>query len=887
MSLKLKISPSYDYKPELQGHNADKWLQDALETLDARNVQLKLGAKNTTTTYDSQDLAELFGMSTLDASETLRVNGNTVYLNEIKSFIDDILANTHVQNQVFDLRIERELAQALRIGNSHFDYALDIEKAKLLAPNYDLVPVITAAMMGKEPASPSRDFSENETVLSITGLSSEEMVKLLSATRGSRRVVDRMRKVDAFAAFSFAHDGIDSIDWSERAFEARESVPYFQLGIENNRREWDAENGEWGVDYGTDYNEDVYYKGFRENAPNDDILARSNKVLRHRIRRNSPEEVRRTLVQVKTMHGVDEDGQKIAHKIDERYSSSETNNHEAMANMVRTGTRRGEAVRTISHLFHQLNDEGYLKNEAGESEGVVFQPASVVQSKRSRFHHTCVGQYQMQVLLNYCRSNVEYLKSHVPTNTSLSSQSKKDFTNAIEDFSDENRLAIYLQEHVDTEGLNQKVDATQIGSILSGQINDRAPTTLAYQHVLAKGFKELSDTIHDYSNQYAATIAETENYDDAFDLVDELRLHLRDSNPSSSLTTIGRSGTLEIPLSDFDEILAISDEGVKRSRAWEVVSKFSEWLVDAEGNDILRTLTQDDAIHTLEAIRAFVMEEHIKILGRQAATAGSMSKGLYFDQLARSMDAGPSSSDFTILTFDQVRYFEPDEWEKLTTDEQRWQRPIENAEAYHGDVVVECQVESNQIARFTRARLKAERKNFLLYIACAKAAKDEGWKIGDGPISKALLRKSFEDVRESIFNFDASKAGVATKEDLLNVYLREVEEVESQNVDYRSELSSAIQSKFNDFQMPKMNAGTINTKEFLEDLNLAPIDVEQILFEETSSRFLMDQLKKTTDTLAGLARRKVRREARRAGFDVEWEPATSSKGEKAISLLPA
>ncbi len=914
---KLNISRGFEFYPsklEWDGNGprqTDAWLEAAARTCEANGIKITLGQGLDSLVLTPDRIR--FDLATYDPNTNSQNELHKILRNVggdsfdgLFQILDDILKDAgHHNGKHFDLRYDMPLAKLLRLGDGNIDtYGPSTTATTNQLVEYGIVQGLNVdsrrrrANGGRVP----RNFSESEAVSHIGGLNSRQRASLMNLERGGRRVVDRMRNITEYGFFHLDHTNPEEIDWSRRAHETRMQSPYYTLAVEAGRVEIDENDGRWEPDYGTDLNEDVYYRAFLQGQPNVDLLKKNNISFRHRIRRDNADQIRRVMFQMKHQQGVTKDGDKLAQKIDQRIDgwSVESGDeegifgdraHHQLQRMVQSGElANGDMMVTTESLLNTLVTSGALDISSTDVSMLEMEPAALVQSKRSRFHQRELNLNHTTALRDYATkrlsSFIERLgnDSTIPTDIAdkliLSCESALDLSHLAKEF-----LSTLDNQHEYEEAkrLGQKLfvyeeDPTPAPDLSQSPLVEQQDRSTARLKLKAADFyamemSVLHDNIRSLRDELSGANEHDQYLGDAY--IDYCREGIASTKNALAI---------------LEKLESTGDPNARVDAITSMLEDFALYLEAEESDASLVGLSRDRLLRSFQAIRRGVQHADLATLARQVETSGMMIQSQAFECLRASYGIpkiprpsfGATAGDANIITFDQVRYFEPEQWAAMSESERSWEEGVFSVEPYHADVVIECQVEWDVIQSYRREEHHQDLLFACLYQAAAKVLSEQHEKGLPLNISSSALSTLMEHNVDSLhhklknqWNPESASTWDDENEKALQILGNpEIKETFDQwlieNLPHRvTDLeSTSIDPKIANFRSEHAR------------------NLEAFVADDKMVDFMLKEVIESTRLMTRMAERKIERELERAGFDqAEWSPSVSSKGETAINEL--
>jgi len=256
--------------------------------------------------------------------------------------------------------------------------------------------VSDATFSGLGQNSNRRDFTEIESFWQASGLSQQDMARLVRVKQGgnSRPVWHRMARGRFAESFTLGGSsqseelGVDKMPWDEESHKNRELAP-LMLAIESRQfRAPTTPTERYEVEVGRDYFVDRYFDTDGFDLTKNRIIARA------RMRFDAPAKIRRTLLQGKIVSGFDEFGLKKAAKFDTRKDYGSDENYESLFEKLDKSMLTGinyasgdtsSAVEAIMKAFNFLKEKK-LTTTFNNAEAMLLSPKAVIMSIRGRYH---------------------------------------------------------------------------------------------------------------------------------------------------------------------------------------------------------------------------------------------------------------------------------------------------------------------------------------------------------------------------------------------------------------------------------------------------------------------------------------------------------------------
>lgn len=894
MAVNIHIKRGREFRNDLyQSKHREAWLEAVGKELENKGVALKLGqGAGAVTVHNNLELLNFYKEYKSDpdamAVKVGLPKGRELseYMADLMQALDDVVKDTtHIDpGSVIDLSSDGQLAKTLGMVDAHLRYASSrTELGKALAKPEGTMSVLGVQMSKSEikPSDPlegmtfmdastfasgslskGRSSQEFETVRRLGGLDAADIVKLARTDRGGKTAFQRMRKARDSEAFAIGYDysnNFDKVPWNKNAHATREALPFTSLTVEDGRLAVDEKNGRREVSQGTDYFADTYYKAKDLKDPKADALLENGIMVRARIRYDNPGSPRRILVQSKVGSGVDENGMKAAAKADIRDDSPSAKEIADMDNMVRSGKSDwggsyygSRPIEAMSNVYHGLKEKGALQ-DAGEHKDVLLLEAGAnVFSIRSRYHLNETNSAAINKLFSAGQGWIDEVKNLIDASENPS------------DFAEISQQAEALKDHSAIlerarEGLAE-LDGKKPDEITMADVNkywprasswgsSKSPTDADHRKVVAEA---LSAAYHDFAASFddqRKDIAAAKGGDvKKWRLADAFFEFAKVENKSLFSTT-----TVKPFIEYFDKQLAGPDKDA-------FVSKFATWLKEEKAEPALSEATDKDA--ALAMLRKNLVNEHLDILHRQVEAAGTAATQLWFNE-ARDAYAhiNPQTNNFLIDTFDFVSDIKPEDWQALSEDQRNGKAEIPADKIYNADIISEVQIELGyekpytEAIRKAKAALQGARASIFVDYALANAADSQ---------VEANKPESFVAFQNEILALPD-----AERNELLN------------------KINTFAQDKGSILKLTSEDLQALDAKQITGARRGQSYDSHAGLQKTLETdQFIWNQLIHAQEYIADLRGRRVKKEAKRAGFDgLTWEHSDMSKGTKALRLL--
>jgi hypothetical protein len=681
------------YESDLPG-----WLQEAGDRLAAREVTLRLSDKlQITGGADLRALQERAGTDLRGLAADLGVGVRSVgnYLADLHQLVDDLLApGTQTQRGVIDAAPGSELGRAIGLDRARTDYGAPTTRAGQLSAaevlrlrgvelsaqaveKLDLTDKVymDSATFGGQRTSSDRSSVELEVVKQIGGLDSQALLSLARAERGGRSVFDRMAKPVHAEALSLGYSGlgIDEMRWDADAHALREQNAYVSLTVEPGRFRKDAGSGEWEVTVGKDYNIDRYY-----DTP-DHALLGSEMSLRTRVRMDTPGEIRRILVQSKLGSSVDENGVKSAEKKDIRVDMAKWEEAEKLDEAVRSGLNRitrwepGRPIEAVQAVYEGLKDKDLLPDIGEKKDVLLLEEKAVIFSTRNRYHLNFTSESAIKGLIESCgKPMIGRARELAEASTRLDPAAKAELVAMARGLEDGSLLARACEAELRKLDPAMTVDPTSVQALLPEAPGAADKLSVFKRQVVADAQSRL------YHELAAKLAGAARDISGSGRRAREMAAGFKDWQ--KSVDPALRAKTTARPFVDALERLQSSAELDAQLAAYNAYAQQNRHPEIGRGD--------------LERLSWGLVEEDLGVMSRQIEAAGSAGQALWFRQAAGAFVPGRSEwGNFLIDTFDLAEAVKPEEFDRLTQDQQHGKEKIPQDKVFRASIVNELQIE--------------------------------------------------------------------------------------------------------------------------------------------------------------------------------------------------
>ncbi len=547
-----------------------------------------------------------------------------------------------------------------------------------------------------------RDSVELEAAMTVSGITGAKLHEVLNSTDSrDRTVFSRLAKARIMEAFTYSYN-IDEMPWDSDSHKAREGLPLLPLSIESDRYTPDADSGERELNLGTDIMDDIYFDSF------DYRLTRSDQILRGRIRWDTADSVRRLLVGAKFGSFVDENGLKRASKLDVRTeggSHKDTIEFDVMRGKV-NWNGSDSPLEPVKEVYSRLNESNRLPDIGNERDVLVLDPKVHIRSTRARMHLDLAQQNAMRGFYNTGRQRIGEIRSlaqaaidegRVSGQTLTNVQALIDFANGLtsnELIAERARAALLAVDSGMTVSVANIGLPDQLGSAASNLLDLEKNRIVA--DTVDELFHEFGSMVDDLDREMTGTSGLG---NDEFVPMFVVWQRSVDASLKVKRTTnafLARYESIDAASNKADQIAAFNAFGQQELAANNKDFEDFKTVTDAIWGDLGKHL-------------AF---ETTKTNQRQVESAGSMAKGLWFDQARETYV--PSSSrpfgNFIIDTMDMTEMLTREEWLGLSADEQKISSLFDPAKVFHTVLVNEVQIELGNEAPYVErvAELKTK-----------------------------------------------------------------------------------------------------------------------------------------------------------------------------------
>ncbi|MBW2460496.1 MAG: hypothetical protein JRH11_02535 [Deltaproteobacteria bacterium] len=502
-----------------------------------------------------------------------------------------------------------------------------------------------------------RDNVELEATYTATGVTGALLREILVATddRG-RTTFSRIRKNSDLEAFTYGY-GVDEMPWDRDSHSTREDMPYVMLSIEPGRFDPDEATGIRELSLGTDIMDDTYFdtQGF-------DLLHRQLS-LRGRARWDDATTIRRLLIASKSGSTVNEEGIKSAAKIDVRigYPSAQqiaSLNFDVMRGTVDWGGS-DTPVEAIRSIYERLSGDGVLLDMQGHQGVLLLEPMAHLRSTRSRLHFNEASLYDIQRLHT---AGTERIASAVATAEEMLAADT--VTGADVDVL--TNLVAFGKGIIDRSLVAERANQDLVAAGLPGTYDaSTVPMPASFGRVTgAEQVEEhriVAEAISDLYHEFADVI------DDADRIFADSRDRAWDDHGDyyvawvqSQDHALARKTVIEPYLTRYESMTA--ETHMAAFNTWGAAQR-------ADGNEDFEEFDEIDAAGW-DAMGNSLRLEMYKVHKRIVEASGTMARALWFDEAREYYVPGSSRNpgNFFIDTTDMTDMVSHQEWLTLTRD---------------------------------------------------------------------------------------------------------------------------------------------------------------------------------------------------------------------------
>jgi peptidoglycan hydrolase-like protein with peptidoglycan-binding domain len=546
----------------------------------------------------------------------------------------------------------------------------------------------------------ARDAVELEVVNGVTGVEPAKLLDALRSTNAAGRTAyQRLRKSDSSEAFTLGYSGmgLDEMRWDADAHRMREKNKYVSLTIESGRYEPDPRTGVRELSLGTDKMDDTYYDTKDFDLTKNDISVRG------RARWDTDTEIRRILIGVKVGSEIDEFGIKRAAKTDVRNDGASKEEIALLDADVRTGTThwdgRAEAVKPLKGVYDALAAKGLLP-DVGPHEGVLeLEPKVHIRSIRSRFHLNETDLGSMQKLYAECGAPRLQMVLDLAARTRAAGGLAPADAAALDKLEagargilDLSAVARAAEARLKAIDPGMAVTPDSIRPFFPDQMTgggwnrpQRTYAEIEKGRVIAETLDEL---YHGFAEDLdAARRVLCRSQDRTFEDYPDLFVAWSKAQDD----TLRNKTTFDPFLKRYDEITARGGADLDAA-----VRSFNEYGAQqkAAGDRKFRNfqpLTADG----WKALRPQIENEVVRVAERQLEEAGSMARGLWFEEARRFYVPGAqrNTGNFIIDTLDMSEYVTEADWQAIPEAERTPASEIPKDRIFHATLVNENQIE--------------------------------------------------------------------------------------------------------------------------------------------------------------------------------------------------
>jgi hypothetical protein len=783
----------------------------------------------------------------------------------------------------------------------------------------------------------ARDNVEVEAAMTVRGIDGKALAEMVN--RRGLRAFKRLRRSASSEAFSLGFD-FNEIPWDSESHNVREGrlpsgaarvQPYVWLTIENDKFPIHEERFKRRLALGTDTMDDIYYD-------NDQFLLLGNSMsIRARKRWDSDTEMRRLLIALKLERGVDDLGIKRAAKTDVREDrpsdSAITGLDEAVLRGIDSWNNR-QAI-PLRRAYMTIKNRGGLSSTPSYESVLALKPKAFLRSVRSRFHlneislrrlrevhelgktrleaigkfaqaarmdnaidaqdlpkveafearvrgvldGTLVAERAAPLLakLGHTNASVASIQSLMPGSTSLGSG------RGLEDIA---QRAVYLEQ--------RKVVAETVSTLyheLATDLDDG--TSRSLRRVITRSIDRTGEDHVDLFRDWRRGLSDTmRKYRTPDKIMDDYRTVAADSAGMAAYNDYGTKHRDEgrAKRDEADEKLEALQELIEKSEAGETVNladlnlpssvdtslstleqlKAYEEILEFEVDEVRRlyrpfrrfkSIKEDE----FKGLRFQIRNEQVRVWMRQIQTAGSAARGMWFDE-AREFYVPASrrtTGNFLIDTMDFASMYRADVWGDTPPADRTAAVDLTGdpykARLIGSTLVNEVQIELNSGGEYT-TRIKELESLIGLPRAFMKWAQGAG--LATTPAEYKALAAELKALGD-----DELQARLAP----LNKFL----------ADTSAPIQQISHKEFREWLTDERL-----TLEVRDDPNYREAAIDKAA---EGARFVVKTYVDMLKFIADLKRDRVLSTLRSAGApsDIEWVPASGSKGSIAISAVKA
>lgn len=623
----------------------------------------------------------------------------------------------------------------------------------------------------------ARDDLELEGAFTVRCVPYRELYRLLRAGDNGEALRENLftddnrfrelRRQDVCEAFSIGYP-IDEIPWDAERHAVREQSPYVWLTIESGNYDIDERRNRRVLSLGTDLMDDVYYD------TNDFVLLRHRLTIRGRKRWDSGAEIRRLLIGTKHERGIDENGIKVAAKVDIRTDSPSPDDLLKLDDYVRSGLvgwdGQPEVATPCKELYERLTAVYDLPDTASFRDVLVLEPKVFLRSIRSRYH------------LNECRlqSVRELHELGRARLTALVAQARESRMDGAVPAAHVARVQAW--ELKAARVLDGTLVAERAGvDIAAVQSNLPTAPLLAEPETLA----EIAAREPELKRRQVVAQAVS-------DLYHELARDLDDGSSESLRRVITRAldRTYEDhaawyvafhkardaktygPITTFDKFVDLLRETIakpdaEREADLDAYNAFGEQQ-RAAGRRPFRDFEPlpDDQ---LDALLRQLQNEQVRIWMRQVEAAGSAGLGLWFDQARAFYIPGSyrSSGNFLIDTMDFTTSYPMSVWDGVPPEERLPTVELPEGKIIHTTLVNELQIELTSVSAYTDRMRRLggafdHARAFMRWVSETQPGVDDATEYLDAFQKLAALPEAEQATKLAELNAYAAVNGLAT-----------------------------------------------------------------------------------------------------------------------------
>lgn len=741
---RVHVERGVQFKSDLfKANDRTAWFTEVGKELEKRKLTITLAPG--VTVANATQLADIIKQYNTDkAGLQAKLNlpaGTTLanYVQDLVQALDDVVKDTSdVTDKMIDMGATSDYSKLLGLDSSsryasgstaigkakvdavHTPGGIEVSRTKGVAGTTPVTPPVTPAVpdplegqlyidsktfAGMPAYSWNRNGVELEQVSGVSGVDGKDLLKALRQTNNAgRSTFQRLRKPEMSEAYTIGYSGVglDDMKWDGDSHRQREKNKFVSLTIESGRYEapppaagstTPATPAPREISVGTDKMDDTYYD------TKDFALMDADFSVRGRARWDTDTEIRRILVAVKSNTTIDEFGMKRNGKVDVRNDGASAAEIANLDKDIRTGMSSWNGSTSpfspLKGVYDAVNKNGALPDIGPHTDVLQLEPKVHMRSVRSRYH---LNETSLQAMQDFYAKTTAKLDHGIalatavqPKVTGADKKTVDDLLAAANGIKDGSAIARLAEAELKKIDPAMTVDAASVKALMpdgSAQSWNR-PTydqaTIDKRKVVAEA---LDTAYHAYAQQL----------DGARRIITESQDRTFENHPPLVMAWMKSTDPALINKKTYDPILARFETIAAKTPADRAVDlkAFNDYGAAQKAANVrdfrnFTPLTDEQFL----AIKPQVLTEVVRVEQRQLEAAGSMAKGLWYED-ARNFyvpGAGRNTGNFIIDTTDMTEYVKHADWEAIPADKRTPANLLPEDKVFHVSLVNETQIE--------------------------------------------------------------------------------------------------------------------------------------------------------------------------------------------------